>query len=76
MDESFWINVDQARALKLYGDSYMISKTLTEKAVLESSEKLGLEVVAGPFICPKILASVKDLLAIVFGMSIWTSIRL
>ncbi|PRQ57630.1 putative vestitone reductase [Rosa chinensis] len=50
----------------------MISKTLTERAVLEFSEKNGLEVVTvipsfvvGPFICPKFPGSVRTALALV-----------
>ncbi|XP_062156694.1 vestitone reductase-like [Alnus glutinosa] len=77
MDESFWSDVDFLKALKLFGTgsgSYMISKTLTEKAVLEFGEKHGLDVVTiipsfvvGPFICPKLPGSVRSTLAMVFG---------
>jgi hypothetical protein len=77
MDESFWSDVDFVKALKLFGTgsgSYMISKTLTEKAVLEFGEKHGLDVVTiipsfvvGPFICPKLPGSVRSALAMVFG---------
>jgi vestitone reductase len=74
MDESFWSDVDFLKALKPFG-SYMISKTLTERAVLEFGEKHGLDVVTiipsfvvGPFICPKLPGSVRSTLAMVFGM--------
>ncbi|XP_062156423.1 vestitone reductase-like isoform X2 [Alnus glutinosa] len=73
MDERFWSDVDFLKALKPFG-SYMISKTLTEKAVLEFGEKHGLDVVTiipsfvvGPFICPKLPGSVRSTLAMVFG---------
>jgi vestitone reductase len=82
MDESFWSDVDflKVKALKLFGSnsgsgSYTISKTLTERAVLEFGEKHGLDVVTiipsfvvGPFICPKLPGSVRSTLAMVFGM--------
>lgn len=82
MDESFWSDVDflKVKALKLFGSnsdsgSYTISKTLTEKAVLEFGEEHGLDVatiipsfVVGPFICPKLPGSVRSTLSMVFGM--------
>ncbi|XP_070682531.1 vestitone reductase-like [Malus domestica] len=62
--ESFWSDIDYIRPIKRYGP-YMISKTLTEKPVLEFSEKYGLDVVTvipsfvvGPFICPKLPGSI------------------
>nr|XP_011469132.1 PREDICTED: vestitone reductase-like isoform X2 [Fragaria vesca subsp. vesca] len=77
MDESFWSDTDYIKALKLPGVSFnscMISKILTERAVLEYSEKYGLDVVTvipsfvvGPFICPKFPSSVKTTLALVLG---------
>ncbi|PON58676.1 NAD(P)-binding domain containing protein [Trema orientale] len=75
MDESFWSDIDSINALQARGGSYMISKTLTERAVLEFSEKHGLEVVTlipsvvvGPFICPKFAGSVEFILELVSGM--------
>ena len=75
MDESFWSDVDFIKALKPFRGSYMISKTLTERAVLEFGEKHGLDVVTiiptfvvGPFICPKFPGSVRVILSMVFGM--------
>ena len=75
MDESFWSDVDLIKALKPLTASYMISKTLTERAVLEFSEKHGLEVVTlipsivfGPFICPEFAGSVEFTLEFVSGM--------
>ncbi|KAF3439986.1 hypothetical protein FNV43_RR18264 [Rhamnella rubrinervis] len=74
VDESFWSDVDYIKALKPFAWSYMISKTLTERAVLEFSEKNGLDVVTlipsfvvGPFICPKLPGSVKITLALIWG---------
>lgn len=75
LDESFWSDIDYIKAVKPYGGSYMISKTLTERAVLEFSEKYGLDVVTvipsfvvGPFICPKLPGSVQTILSLAFGM--------
>ncbi|KAM1023659.1 hypothetical protein EV1_044068 [Malus domestica] len=74
VDESFWSDIDYIKAKISYGGSYMVSKTLTEKAVFEFSEKYGLDVVTvmpsfvvGPFICPKLPGSVHSTLAMVFG---------
>ncbi|XP_054783180.1 vestitone reductase-like isoform X2 [Prosopis cineraria] len=64
-DESSWSDVDFLRTLKIYGSSYAISKTLTEKAVLEFGEQNGLDVVTvippavvGPFICSRLPVSI------------------
>ncbi|KAJ7962199.1 Dihydroflavonol-4-reductase [Quillaja saponaria] len=74
MDESFWSDVDYIRSLNSSGDSYFISKTLTEKSALEFAEQHGLDLVTvipsfvlGPFICPKLPGSVRMTLAMVFG---------
>ncbi|XP_030518886.2 vestitone reductase-like [Rhodamnia argentea] len=74
LDEDSWSDVDSIREIAAFGASYAISKTLTEKAVLEFGERHGLEVVTvapacvhGPFICPKFAASVRTLLALVLG---------
>jgi len=75
VDESFWSDdLDYVKALMPFGWSYVISKTLTERAVLEFSEKNGLEVVTlipsivvGPFLCPKLPVSVKITLALIWG---------
>ncbi|GMP42979.1 hypothetical protein CsSME_00012529 [Camellia sinensis var. sinensis] len=40
LDESDWSDLDYIRSLKIYGGSYMISKTLTEKAALEFAENM------------------------------------
>ncbi|XVF79880.1 hypothetical protein PTKIN_Ptkin15bG0025800 [Pterospermum kingtungense] len=46
MDESYWTNVDYVRSkLKSYVSSYAISKTLTEKAVIEFAAEHGLDLV-------------------------------
>lgn len=74
MDESFWGDVDYLKASKMIGWSYAISKTLTEKAVLEFGEQNELDVVTiippfvlGPFICPKLPGSVRSSLSLAFG---------
>ncbi|KAF8018694.1 hypothetical protein BT93_H3558 [Corymbia citriodora subsp. variegata] len=72
--EDSWSDVESIREITTFGASYAISKTLTEKAVLEFGERHGLEVVTvvpsfvhGPFICPKFAASVRTSLALVLG---------
>ncbi|TYH63178.1 hypothetical protein ES332_D07G172200v1 [Gossypium tomentosum] len=75
MDESFWTDVDFVRQkLSPNAHSYIISKTLTERAVLDFGAQHGLDVVTvipsfvvGPFICPKFPGSVRTSLALVLG---------
>ncbi|XP_027909572.1 vestitone reductase-like isoform X2 [Vigna unguiculata] len=74
MDESSWTDVDLLRASKPFAWSYAVSKTLTEKAVLEFGEQNGLDVVTliptfvfGPFISPKLPGSVHASLKFAFG---------
>ncbi|XP_015950676.1 vestitone reductase isoform X2 [Arachis duranensis] len=74
LDESFWSDVDYLRASKIDGWFYSVSKTLTEKAVLEFGEESGMDVVTlvptfvlGPFICPKLPSSVHASLSLAFG---------
>ncbi|XP_038682514.1 vestitone reductase-like [Tripterygium wilfordii] len=74
MDERYWTDVDYVKSVREYGRSYFISKTLTEKAVLEFAEEHGLDLVTvipsyvvGPFICPKLPGSVWTTLALIFG---------
>ncbi|KAA8520513.1 hypothetical protein F0562_014769 [Nyssa sinensis] len=74
MDENTWSDIDFIRAVKPYGASYMISKTLTERAALEFAEKHGLDLVTlippvifGPFICPNIPSSVSVRMAMILG---------
>ncbi|TYI73980.1 hypothetical protein E1A91_D07G167400v1 [Gossypium mustelinum] len=75
VDESFWTDVDFVREnLSPFMRSYMISKTLTERAALEFGTQHGLDVVTvipslvvGPFICPKFPGSVRSSLALVLG---------
>ncbi|XP_039168101.1 vestitone reductase-like [Eucalyptus grandis] len=73
-DEDTWSDVKSLREVPMLAASYAISKTLTEKAVLEFGERHGLEVVTvvptlvhGPFICPKFAGSVQIALALVLG---------
>ncbi|XWS77210.1 hypothetical protein CRYUN_Cryun01aG0242100 [Craigia yunnanensis] len=74
MDESYWTDVDYVRELKSYVSSYAISKTLTEKAVVDFAAEHGLDLVTvippmvvGPFICPKMQGSVRAALAPILG---------
>ncbi|KAI4369801.1 hypothetical protein MLD38_018205 [Melastoma candidum] len=74
LDESSWSDVDYLRRTMTFPVSYMVSKTLAEKAVLEFGEEHGLDVVTvipsfvhGPFICPKFPGSVRTCLAMIMG---------
>uniref|UniRef100_A0A2P2M9A9 NAD-dependent epimerase/dehydratase domain-containing protein n=1 Tax=Rhizophora mucronata TaxID=61149 RepID=A0A2P2M9A9_RHIMU len=74
MDETFWSDVGYIKATKPYGASYMISKTSTEKRVIEFAAEHGLDLVTltppfivGPFICPKLPGSVHSSLAMILG---------
>ncbi|KAH0751776.1 hypothetical protein KY285_004924 [Solanum tuberosum] len=74
VDENSWTNVDIVRALKNFGSSYTISKTLTEKAALEFAEKNGINLVTviptwihGPFITPQIPGSVRSSMEMILG---------
>ncbi|XP_054784734.1 vestitone reductase-like [Prosopis cineraria] len=67
--ETLWSDVHLLRTLKPFGWSYAVSKTLTEKAVLEFGQQNGLDVVtvippdvAGRFLCPKLPSSVRSTL--------------
>ncbi|KAK4267773.1 hypothetical protein QN277_024510 [Acacia crassicarpa] len=71
-DESSWSDVDILRTFKSLGP-YAVSKTLTEKAVLEFGEQNGLDVVTvipplvvGPFISSKLPVSVHPCLYFIF----------
>ncbi|KAF7847655.1 hypothetical protein BT93_L2754 [Corymbia citriodora subsp. variegata] len=73
LDEDSWSDLESIREVTRFG-AYAISKTMTEKAVLEFGERHGLEVVTvaptfvhGPFICPKFARSVQIALALVLG---------
>ncbi|KAK4493214.1 hypothetical protein RD792_017916 [Penstemon davidsonii] len=74
IDESSWTDIDYLRSLGLYGDSYVITKTLAETPALEFGEKHGLDVVTliptwihGPFINPRCPNSVRTYMALMFG---------
>ncbi|KAF8028411.1 hypothetical protein BT93_E1118 [Corymbia citriodora subsp. variegata] len=74
LDQDSWSDVKSLRGMAMFLASYAISKTLTEKAVLEFGERHGLEVVTvipsfvhGPFLCPKFASSVRNVLALVLG---------
>ncbi|XWS32329.1 hypothetical protein CRYUN_Cryun23aG0150300 [Craigia yunnanensis] len=75
MDESYWTDVDYAREVNSLVSSYAVSKTLTEKAVVEFAAEHGLDLVTvippmvvGPFICPKMQGSVISALAPILGI--------
>ncbi|EXB52643.1 hypothetical protein L484_022420 [Morus notabilis] len=74
MDESFWTDIDYVNSLNSHVSCYLISKTLTEKAILNFSEKHGLDVatlilcyISGPFICPEIPRSVVSVFEMIVG---------
>ncbi|KAJ1413629.1 hypothetical protein SESBI_19452 [Sesbania bispinosa] len=74
VDEDMWSDLEICRSSNLVSSSYLVSKTLTEKAALEFGERNGLEVVSlvlplvvGPFNCPNIPSSVYIALAMIFG---------
>ncbi|KAI3453385.1 hypothetical protein Pfo_010048 [Paulownia fortunei] len=73
-DESSWTDVDFIRSLRTSGGSYVVTKTLAERAAIDFAEKLGLDLVAvlpscvtGPFICSHFPDSVQLSMALIFG---------
>ncbi|KAI3469935.1 hypothetical protein Pfo_026598 [Paulownia fortunei] len=69
-----WTDVDFARSLQPFGGSYVVTKTLAEKAALDLAEKLGLDLVSvlptwisGPFICSHCPDTVHITMALIFG---------
>ncbi|KAG5565654.1 hypothetical protein RHGRI_001538 [Rhododendron griersonianum] len=74
IDERNWTDVDYVRILKPFGESYIISKTLAERAALEFAEAHGLNLVSlippmiiGPFICSRCPGSIYTVLALITG---------
>ncbi|KAL8235677.1 hypothetical protein R6Q59_016758 [Mikania micrantha] len=74
VDEESWSDVDYIHTHIKFGAWYHISKTLTEKAIIEFGEKEGLDVVTilptfihGPFLGPRCPQSVRDVMAMIFG---------
>ncbi|KAK8979879.1 hypothetical protein V6N11_066079 [Hibiscus sabdariffa] len=75
MNESFWTDVDFVREnLDPSLHSYVVSKTLIERAALEFGAEHGLNVVTliptyvvGPFICPKLPETLCSPLGLVLG---------
>ncbi|XWS77208.1 hypothetical protein CRYUN_Cryun01aG0241900 [Craigia yunnanensis] len=75
MDESFWTDADFARDnLDPSISTYVISKTLTERAALEFAAEHGVDLVTvvpsyvvGPFICPKLPDTLRSPLGLVLG---------
>lgn len=83
VDEDVWSDIDICRSSNLVGSSYLVSKIMTEKGLLEFGKVNGLEVVSlvlplvvGPFICPNIPSSVYIALAMIFGMYFILSLSL
>ena len=75
-DEDTWSDMEVCRRCELVSSSYLVSKTVTEKAALKFGEENGMEVVSlvlplvvGPFICPKMPSSVYMGLAMILGMN-------
>lgn len=65
-------------SLKPDGASYIISKTLSEKAALDFAKEHGLDLlvliptlVTGPFLCPQCPATVYTSLAMIFGTYVY-----
>ncbi|KAI8021406.1 hypothetical protein LOK49_LG03G02485 [Camellia lanceoleosa] len=74
IDESHWTDIDYVRAQKPFGASYIISKTLAERAALEFAKDHGLNLVSlippmiiGPYLCPHCPGSLYTALAVIFG---------
>ncbi|XP_057435472.1 vestitone reductase-like [Lotus japonicus] len=74
LDESYWSDVELLRSVKPFGWSYIVSKTLAEKAVLEFGEQHGLNVVTltptfivGRWICPQLPGSIEKALVLILG---------
>ncbi|CAK8542214.1 unnamed protein product [Lathyrus sativus] len=74
LDEIYWSDVNFLRNYKPFVWSYAVSKTLTEKAVLEFGKEHGLDIVTivptfviGPFICSKLPGSIHGSLSFLFG---------
>ncbi|XP_071724378.1 vestitone reductase [Rutidosis leptorrhynchoides] len=75
MDESYWTDVEFVRSTQSSDvKSYNISKTLTEKAAFDFADQNGLDLVSllptfvvGPFVCPKVPASLGLMMAMILG---------
>ncbi|XXG43153.1 hypothetical protein AAC387_Pa01g3258 [Persea americana] len=74
MDESVWTDVEFCRAQDIPISSYFISKTLTERAVLEFAAEYGMDVVTvlpssvvGPFLVPHLPSSFSTSMALILG---------
>lgn len=75
VDEKIWSDLDRLRGFNSLFGIYSITKTLTEKAVLEFAEQNGLDIVTvippwvtGPFLCSKLPGSVRTTMAMIFGI--------
>ncbi|XP_042019773.1 vestitone reductase-like [Salvia splendens] len=73
-DESSWTDVEAIRSMKMFGGSYIVTKTVTERAAIDLAAELGLDLVSvlptwitGPFICPNFPDTVLASLALLIG---------
>lgn len=78
VDESSWTDVDFVKESKPFGASYVVSKTLAEKAALDFGEKHELDVVTvitswihGPFLSPQFPETLRPAMSMVFGTSLF-----
>lgn len=75
VDESSWSDIHVMKTLKpVSAASYVISKTLAEKAALEFAEKHGLDLVTvipswihGPFLSPQFPEPLRPAMAMIYG---------
>lgn len=76
VDESLWSDIHVMKTLKpISAASYVISKTLAEKAALEFAEKHGLDLVTvipswihGPFLSPLFPEPLRSAMSMIYGM--------
>lgn len=79
VDENTWTDIDYIRNSNVrYGSSYVICKTLTEKACLEFAEKHSLDVISvlpswisGSFITPNLPSAVHRSMVMISGTYIY-----
>nr|GMD62060.1 vestitone reductase [Ipomoea batatas] len=74
VDERSWTDVGFVKESKLFGASYVISKTLAEKAALEFGEKYEVDVVTvitswihGPFLSPQFPETLRPAMSMLLG---------
>ncbi|KAG9445402.1 hypothetical protein H6P81_016742 [Aristolochia fimbriata] len=74
VDESDWTDLELLRSLDIQGSTYVVSKTMTEKAALKFAEERGLDLVSvlpalivGPFLGPNLPIAFHTILALIRG---------